>query len=180
MAALAVSACGEAKNVTGSSKSLGEPQRAGPVVDAPARIKAGRLHGTGYGYTNICLVYDEATLRPSQIAAALKVVEASRDDFATLGIGIAGFSVRNRNRGAVLAGCLKLIPAATAENTLLEIYHAVDGVLHSDISRGQYNRLSVRPNWRDLSSISLDDFTRFIVKGQLAIARNPGRHTATK
>lgn len=175
-----MSGSAEAKIVADKSGDARPAQAGATAEDSPAKGPTGRLHGTAYGYTNICLVYDEASLRPSQIAAALKVVERTRDDFVALGMRLAGFSARNRNRGAVLAGCLSRLPGATADNTRVEIYYAVDGVLHSDISRGQFQLVSVRPDWRDLSSISLDDFTRFVVNGQLAIARDPARYLATK
>lgn len=166
--------------MSGSAEAKIVAEKSGEARGPQAGATAGRLHGTAYGYTNICLVYDEASLRPSQIAAALKVVERAGDDFVALGMRLTGFSARNRNRGAVQAGCLSRLPGATADDTRVEIYYAVDGVLHSDISRGQFQLVSVRPEWRDLSSISLDDFTRFVVNGQLAIARNPARYKATK
>lgn len=180
MTALAVSGLGEATIVADDPKDAAGSASAKADGGAQPVRPAARMHGTAYGYTNICLVYDEASLRPSQIAAALKVVERTRGDFVALGMRLAGFSARHRNRGAVLAGCLSRLPGATADNTRVEIYYAVDGVLHSDISRGQFQLVSVRPDWRDLSSISLDDFTRFVVNGQLAIARDPARYMATK
>jgi hypothetical protein len=178
--AVATISCGEAKTVIDKDEDSGQAQAAASAAERPATGRTGRLHGTAYGYTNICLVFDEASLRPSQIAAALKVIETRKGEFAAFEWRLSGLSVRNRNRATVLPGCLRQLDGATAENTLVEIYYSVDGILHSDISRGRYESVSVRPYWRDLSSFSLEDFTRMIVDGQLAIARDPGRYMATK